>query len=300
MSDLRDYADQAPIIQQLIPRVEALVGAAVASWRIASGGYTPAIRLVCTTDRGSFFVKAGSTPDTGACLRSEIAFYQRARGPFLPTFIAGEDDAEHPLMIIEDLTAHRWPPPWDARSIDLVLAGIAAFQGSPIAAASYAEVHGAVANGWAEVAKDPLPFLSLELVDSTWLAYALPELTSCEKRCPTAGGSLTHFDLRSDNMCLARDRAVFIDWNGVCRGNPRLDLGFWLPSLAAEGGPEPESILPDAPEVAAWVSGFFAARAGGPIIPHAPRVRDVQKAQLAQALPWATRALDLRPPRPHR
>ena len=72
-------------------------------------------------------------------------------------------------------------------------------------------------------------------------------------------------------------------------------LGLWLPSLAYEGGPEPEQILPDAPEVAAWVSGFFAARAGLPQIPDAPRVRWVQRRQLATALPWAVRALGLPP-----
>jgi hypothetical protein len=75
--------------------------------------------------------------------------------------------------------------------------------------------------------------------------------------------------------------------------NPQLDLGFWLPSLAYEGGPAPERILPDAPEVAAWVAGFFAARAGLPGISDAPRVRLVQRQQLATALPWAARALGL-------
>jgi hypothetical protein len=54
--------------------------------------------------------------------------------------------------------------------------------------------------------------------------------------------------------------------------------------------------LPDAPEVAAWVAGFFAARAGLPVIPDAPRVRVVQRQQLETALPWAARALGLPPP----
>lgn len=79
----------------------------------------------------------------------------------------------------------------------------------------------------------------------------------------------------------------------VCLIIPRLDLGFWLPSLAYESGLEPEKILPDAPEVAAWVTGFFAARAGPPEISDAPRVRMVQRRHLATALPWVARALDL-------
>lgn len=70
-----------------------------------------------------------------------------------------------------------------------------------------------------------------------------------------------------------------------CLSNPRLDLGFWLPSLAYEGGTEPEKILPDAPEVAGRVGGRFASRAGLPRIIDAPRVRAVQRRQLGTALP---------------
>ncbi|HEV2472315.1 MAG TPA: hypothetical protein VGS41_06605 [Chthonomonadales bacterium] len=67
---------------------------------------------------------------------------------------------------------------------------------------------------------------------------------------------------------------------------------------AGEGGPAPENLLPDAPEIAAWVSGDFAARAGLPGIPDAPRVRGVQLLQLREALPWAARACGLSPPAP--
>lgn len=94
-------------------------------------------------------------------------------------------------------------------------------------------------------------------------------------------------------MCLIREEMKLIDWAEACLSNPQLDLGFWLPSLAYEGGPSPETILPNAPEIAAWVSGFFAARAGLPDIPDAPFVRRVQREQLSTALPWARRALQL-------
>jgi aminoglycoside phosphotransferase (APT) family kinase protein len=133
-------------------------------------------------------------------------------------------------------------------------------------------------------------------VDARWLDGALPLLIRHEEQCSTDGESLTHWDLRSDNICVTETGAIFVDWNCACVSNPRLDLGFWLPSLAYEGGPAPERILPDAPGIAAWVSGFFAARAGLPGINDAPRVRLVQRQQLATALPWVARALDLPPP----
>jgi hypothetical protein len=104
-----------------------------------------------------------------------------------------------------------------------------------------------------------------------------------------------HLDVRSDNLFMTGRGAVLVDWNHACLSNPLLDVGFWLPSLRAEGGPIPDEILGDSPDVAAWVSGFFAARAGLPSLPQAPLVRQVQLQQLWPALAWAIRALDLPP-----
>jgi hypothetical protein len=201
------------------------------------------------------------------------------------------------LLVIEDLSTAAWPPPWTSRSTELVRAAVDAMHATRAALEPYSKVHASRPAGWAEVARDPAPFLSLGLAGDGWLQARLPALVDWEARCATDGESLTHWDIRSDNICLAGDRALLVDWNLACLGNPRLDLGFWLPSLASEGGPPPAAILPDAPEVAAWVSGFFASRAGLPVIADAPRVREVQKAQLATALPWVVQALDLPPPR---
>ena len=280
--------------RELLSRIERLVGAKVETYRRVEGGYTPALRLLCRTAGGSFFAKAGTTPLTCKFLSREIHVYNSLSGDFMPRLVASEDHESGPLLIIEDLSAHHWPPPWDERQIELTLAQIDALHGTTASLESYAEVHGVESN-WRAVAADPAPFLALGLADDRWLEAALPALISYEESCPTAGESLTHWDIRSDNVCIGAGRAVFVDWNLACQSNPRLDLGFWLPSLAYEGGPEPERILPDAPEVAAWVSGFFAARAGLPRISDAPRVRTVQRRQLATALPWAVRALGLPP-----
>jgi hypothetical protein len=214
----------------------------------------------------------------------------------MPQLVAWEDHASAPILVLEDLSAAQWPPPWDERRVALVLAQIHAMHQTPVALASYAQVHGVCGANWQAVAADPEPFLSLGLADARWLAKALSHLIRQEAQCSTTGESLTHWDLRSDNICVTEHCALFVDWNHACVSNPKLDLGFWLPSLAYEGGPEPERILPDAPEIAARVSGFFAARAGLPSISDAPRVRFVQRQQLATALPWVVRALDLPPP----
>jgi thiamine kinase-like enzyme len=280
---------------ELTSRIERLVGARVESYRRVEGGYTPALRLVCGTSKGTFFAKVGTTPVTREFLRREVQVYNSLSGDFMPRLLASDDDESGPILLIEDLSAHYWPPPWDERSIELALAQIDAMHNTRAPLETYAQAHGAVGANWRAVAADPLPFLSLGLADGAWLEAALPTLIRFVESCPTEGDSLTHWDLRSDNICVAGGRAIFIDWNLACLSNPRLDLGFWLPSLAYEAGIRPEKILPDAPEVAAWVSGFFAARAGLPQISEAPRVRHVQRLQLATALPWAMRALDLPP-----
>lgn len=286
--------------EDLVLRIERLLGAKVESCIPArGGGYTPATRLICTTSKASFFVKAGATPLTAEFLRREIHVYNRIRGPFLPPLVAWEDHPTEPLLIIEDLSACHWPPPWEEHRVERVLEQIQTMhQTKPPPLETYAQVHGARSLGWQTVATDTGPFLSLGIAEERWLDQALPVLLEYEQRCPTEGNHLTHRDLRSDNMCLSEDRVLFVDWNHACLSNPKLDLGFWLPSLAYEGGPLPEQILPDAPEVAACVSGFFAARAGLPGVPDAPRVRLVQRQQLEAALPWAIRELDL-PPSPH-
>jgi aminoglycoside phosphotransferase (APT) family kinase protein len=216
----------------------------------------------------------------------------------MPGLVACEDDALAPILVLEDLSPHYCPPPWDERRVDLVLAQIDALHNTPAALETFAELFGTPDSHWRAVAADPEPVLALGLADRRWLDTALPLLIHYEDGCRTEGTRLSHLDLRSDNMCVTAEKAIFIDWNLACLSNPELDLGFWLPSLKHEGGPRPESILPDAPEVAAWVCGFFAARAGLPPIPDAPLVSVVQRQQLATALPWAVRALDLPPLKP--
>ena len=279
----------------LLPRLEKLIGAKVELLEQVQGGYTPALRLRCHTASGTFFAKVGATPLTCSFLRREIDMYTRIQGDFMPKLVGWEDDETQPVLIIEDLSDWQWPPPWNERRIELVLEQVAVMHNTPADIETFSQVHGDGGGNWASVAADPGPFLSLGIASGQWLETALPALVRYSEGCSTAGNSLAHWDLRSDNICLRDTRALFVDWNLACLSNPRLDLGFWLPSLAFEGGPLPERILPDAPDVAAWVAGFFASRAGLPGIPDAPRVRLVQRQQLDTALSWAIRALNLPP-----
>ena len=145
--------------------------------------------------------------------------------------------------------------------------------------------------GWAEIERDPAPFLSLGVRSPDWLEAWLPRLRGAAESAPIEGDALLHLDVRSDNVCLADRRAVLVDWNLVHRGNPDLDLAGWAPSLRLEGGPEPHELLPDAGGLAAVLAGFFGSRAGLPPPPTAPTVRGFQRAQLEVSLDWAEREL---------
>jgi hypothetical protein len=277
-------------------RVGRLLGRELTSWKSIAGGYTPAQRWRASDKSLSVFVKCGVTPTTANMLRREIAAYEGIRAAFMPALIGWDDDGDIPILIIEDLSHANWPPPWTESSVSQVMDAIAEMHGMHVPLPPYESVHNVCEQGWHEVAKNPIPFLTLGIVPASWLDAALPILTKAEAACNPCGDALTHWDLRSDNICITQRGVKFIDWAEACLSNPKLDLGFWLPSLAHEGGPLPQAVLGVEPEVAAWVSGFFAARAGLPTIADAPFVRRVQCEQLITALPWVAHALGLLPP----
>jgi hypothetical protein len=282
---------------ELRSRIAHLMGARPVEWTPMQRGYTPAGRWVVRFSVGrSAFIKVGTTPDTSAWLRTEYGIYSQLRGDFLPALLGWEDGAA-PVLVLEDLSQAMWPPPWSPGRVAQVRAALAALAatppppGTPPIAARHRELR-----SWGAVAADPAPFLSLGLCSPAWLEAALPAFLAADAAAILDGEHLLHMDVRSDNLCFVGERAVLVDWNLVCRGNPLVDLAAWLPSLAAEGGPDPPTILPDAPELAALMAGFFAARAGLPHPVGAPRVRAVQLTQLRIALPWAVVSLGLPPP----
>ena len=192
------------------------------------------------------------------------------------------------------------PPPWPAGAVDAVLATLGEVAATPPPAGlPRLEDVWDEPRGSSGVRDDPAPFLSLGLCSARWLHAALPTLIGAESAAPLAGDALVHCDVRSDNVCLRAGRALLVDWNLAVVGNPAADVAFWLPSLSAEGGAQPEEVAPgltSAAELAALIAGYFAVRAALPPPPTAPTVRALQLAQLRVALPWAVRELGLPTP----
>lgn len=278
----------------IIARVERLLGWSPDVWRPVQGGYTPTARFAVSDGKRKGFVKVATTPVTAAQVNREIVAYAGISGSFVPRLLGAAPDPDQPILVIEDLSSAIWPPPWTDVLVGQVLDTIREMHATPTALKHGGLLVGREA-GWPTVAADPTRFLALGHVSPAWLDRALPILIAAEQACRLDGDALTHLDLRSDNLCIAAEGVKFIDWAEACRSAADIDLGFFLPSLAHEGGPLPETIQPDRPDIAALVSGFFAARAGLPDIPLSPFVRRVQREQLSAALPWAIRALGLPP-----
>jgi hypothetical protein len=263
--------------------------------RIASGGYTLMERwLVEREDGMRAFAKLAVDEPTAGFLRDEHRVYSEVEGDFLPSLLGWGDDGELPILLLEDLTEGHWPPPWREGDVEAVLAALdeihVATPPSELSRLTLDEFH-----TWREVEADAEPFLSLGLVSAGWLEQALPRLLAATDRCVVEGDAFLHLDTRSDNICIRDGRALLVDWNWAQMGNPAVDVAFWLPSLFAEGGPPPAEVLPEAGDLTALVSGFFAPIAGLPPPAGAPTVRPLQLAQLKVALPWAVDSLGLPP-----
>jgi hypothetical protein len=287
-----------------VDRIERVLGWRPTAFRPATAERGPSATAAhwIVADRGepaagrrSAFVKIGATGLTPDWLRTEYRNYRSLRGWFLPEVLGFDDDGDRPVLALEDLSAAAWPPPWTDERVAAVLDALAAIRGTP--PPDHLIPHeGDGGVDWQVVAADPEPFLALGICTSAWLDAALPAHMAAAASAPLAGETLVHLDIRSDNLCFRHGRAIVIDWNHAVVANSDLDVAFWLPSLHAEGGPPPDTLLSDAPGLAAWVTGYFCARAGKAPIVDAPHVRPLQIQQSRTALPWAARALGLPPP----
>ena len=282
---------------EAVTRTEIVLGAAAEAWApVASRGYALGDRwLVRLRDGRRVFAKRAIDEPTADSLRIEHLVYAAVDASFMPSLL-GWEDTDLPLLLLEDLSGAHWPPPWTRASIAAVIGTLADIAATP-PPPGLRKLSSDPPETWAAVARDKAPLLRLGLCSPAWLEDCLPALLEASRPELLEGEALLHFDVRSDNLCIRGDRAVLVDWNLACIGNPAFDLAFWLPSLTLESGPRPDELADRRVNAfAAVVAGFFAARAGLPSPPGAPTVRPFQIAQLEIALPWAAQTLGLPTP----
>jgi hypothetical protein len=208
-------------VRRIEERVSRLAGSEVRSLRrIQSGGWGVSFHAVAElADGRTVFVKAGTEEITSGFVRDEQRFYRSVRGPFMPALV-GMDDVDPPLLVLEDLSRARWPPPSDEDSVAAVRATLGQIWTTPPPdwlPPVTDEVEWLL--GWAEIERDADPFLQVGLCSRQWIRQALPVLREAAETAPIAGTALLHLDVRSDNICLAEGGAVLVDWNLAHVGN---------------------------------------------------------------------------------
>jgi hypothetical protein len=280
----------------VLERIQKLMASPPVAWRTMQKGYTAAETWIMAFESGkSAFVKHATDEQTASWLKSERAVYEAVQGDFLPDLV-GWDGGDFPILILEDLSHAGTVPPWTEEAIERVLAVLEVLERTKLPdtfrpLTDYPEPF----NGWHRIAREPTPFLKLGLVTQHWLDSALPTLLDAEQSADLSGDSLVHTDLRSDNIFFHRNLTMLIDWNWASRGNPKFDLVSWLPSMHAEGGPEPWEFTVDEPNLIAMQAGYLAHRAASPTHGN-ESIRALQEKQLRSALPWAAKSLNLPSP----
>lgn len=326
--------DWAEVPEVLRAKIVTTIGEPVVRGETVWGGFGPTASFALTTASGArFFCKGthpGNTREGHAAVLREVenlkAFPELTGfGATLRGFVEG--DGWH-LMILDHVPRGTSVPPWTPDAIAQVMRLVADFhRATPERAETllhdrWASDLIAKAQNWHTLrdnvdARDGFIALFEDSANAShWLDSHLDRLVTLKDRGPEIGGprGWAHMDIRSDNIIFAADGGLLlIDWPVLSYGPQLLDIAFFLPSLAGQGGPSCADALrlyeraagvtfapDDVTIAAAVVAGFFAARAGEPEIPALPRLRWIQKLQLFPALDWLCACLRDHGPPVHR
>lgn len=288
--------------------VERRLGSTVVAAATQPGGFSPGVAArLRLADGGRAFVKAVS-PVPNAVAPSIYRREARIVGAMpssapVPRLLFVLDDGPDGwvLLALEDVEGRQPALPWLDDELEIVLEAMAALATDlspsplrPPVVADAAEAFGdADGLSWASL------LVSRDLALDPWSARNLPRLAALEALAPEAarGDTLQHFDLRADNLLLTADGVRVVDWPHAHIGQPWIDLVWFAPSVAMQGGPSPaEFVKRYAPAraadpaaldaVIAAVAAFFTAGSLQPPSPGLPTLRAFQAAQAEVARAW--------------
>jgi aminoglycoside phosphotransferase len=287
--------------------VERLLGGRVLRAVTQPGGFSPGVaaRLELSSGRRAF-VKAVTdiNPDSPDIHRAEarIAAALPASAP-AARLLAALDTEGWVILVFEDVDGRLPVQPWRPAELSRVLDAMAdlavTLTPAPIDAPPAAARFRHLGRGWQQLAADASAGDDDLAGLDPWARSALLDLTSLESgwAAAAAGSTLAHGDVRADNILLAPDRVVFVDWPWACIAQPWFDLVALLPSVALNGGPPPESVLLTHPAardadpdgitaVVAALAGMWIYLGRQPDPPGLPTVRAFQRAHGEVALAW--------------
>jgi aminoglycoside phosphotransferase (APT) family kinase protein len=298
----------------VLVRLERDLGSPVVRWASQRGGFSPGIaaRIRLEDGRELFMKAVGPEPNTEAPAihrrEAQIAGALPASAP-APQLRWSLDDQETGWVALafEAVDGRHPAQPWRPDELDRVVLALVelgeALTPSPLApplVSAASELFATRVCGWGLLARDAATSSRLD----PWSASHLAALVALEAEAPAAvaGDTLLHFDVRADNMLLTPERVWFVDWPLATVGAPWVDIAFFAPSVAMQGGPLPDELLSRHPAARGAdpaaitaaitaVAGFFTHRSLQPPPPGLPTVRAFQAAQGAIAREWLQRRL---------
>jgi aminoglycoside phosphotransferase (APT) family kinase protein len=290
--------------------IEKRLGATVIEAQSQPGGFSPGLASILTTDDGrTLFVKAAGpelNPDTPGMHRREAEIISMLPEAPTPRFLWSHDEGKDGWMVLayEAVVGRHWRIPWDAVDLDLVIEALVrlsdALTPSPIGADRVGRTDDewtiADVNRWERLAGEHPDRLD------AWSRRHIDRLVGMQERARDAvrGDTLLHNDLRADNLLITGDRVMVVDWPHARIGAAWIDLAAMAPSVAMQGGPEPEALLMRHPAARAadpeaittfiaLLAGYFLYQAALPDPPGLPTVRAFQRAQGEVTRAWLAR-----------
>jgi len=277
--------------------VEEIVGGPVVGAETQAGGFSPgtADRVVTADDRRAFVkaVSIGQNTRSVELARAEahVTAQLPAAAP-VPRLLGTFDDGEWVALVLQDIEGRHPRTPWVE---DEMVATVTALRDlarsltpSPVSGVpAAADRLAADFAGWAAIATDPPADLD------PWVATHLDDLRAAADRGLAAlrsGETLTHCDIRADNLLVRPDGTiVVVDWPWACVGPAWLDTVLLALNVLVHGG-DPDRLLTgvdprSAADVAAGLTGYLLERSRQPS-PGIPNVRAFQRAQADAILPW--------------
>ncbi len=217
----------------------------------------------------------------------------------------GAEDAPEGWVALafEDVEGRHPALPWRDDELDRVLAALDALAVSltpsplpPALTATAGDWLARHGRGWQRLlTADP----EIRARRDVWSARHEAMLADLEAQAPAAahGDALLHFDTRADNLLLTPERVFVVDWPHARVGQAWVDLVFFAPSVAMQGGPEPEALVARSAvaraadpaaisAVVAAMAGYFTWQSLLPRPPGLPTLREFQAAQGAVARRW--------------
>ena len=293
--------------------IKQYLGRSVTTASSQAGGFSPALASRLTLNDGTgVFVKAIAPDEVSGAPSGQEIYRREARiaGALpnavpAPRLLASIESEGWVVLIFEEIRGT--PPilPWQPGELNRVLDAIAALASmltpSPIPAPP-ATIPGGL-NGWASLCLDPSALDELPGLDA-WARENVGLLSEVASTSDSAhqGSTLLHTDIRADNVLLTATGVTFVDWPHAKIGAPWVDLVYFLPSVAMQGGGDPQKLFWGHPlahgaddqavcSVLASLAGFFIYGATQKPPPGLPTMRKFQLAQGIEALSWLRQML---------